>query len=100
MPQNYPFDLLANGVVRIDVKAASMCANKYFSYALHKAAPCCDLYILVEIRENEPSKFYVVPSKNLRQKQVCMGLYKTVYEKYQNRFDYIDRYTNLFGEIE
>lgn len=100
MLQNYPFDLLVNNTVRVDVKYAKLNVGKYFSYALRKKYPTCDIYMLVEDHGGDDQRVYIVPSKFAVQTQICTGATSTKYSEYLDRYDYIDRFAWLFDQIE
>lgn len=100
MPQNYPYDLLVDDVVRVDVKFAHPSRSPegylYYSFALRKRHPTCDLYILAA-RDEERERVFVVPATRARQTQITMGGTHTAYERYLSRYDYIDRYRQMMS---
>lgn len=100
MLTNYPFDILINGVVRADVKFANLSkgdGGNYYSFALRKKYPTCDIYILVA--NSEPKKIYFVPACKCIQTQIGIGEHSSKYDKYLDRYDIIDQYLKLYSEI-
>lgn len=101
----FPYDLLVDGCVKIDVKAANISyvhGSKVRAYRLAKKQQTCDLYILCEVNDSgKVGDMYVVPSSMVSgQVQVEMGTASTIYEKYKNRFDLIDKMVGFYKSIE
>jgi len=102
MPQNHPFDLLINNYVKIDVKVSNLYHGEhgnFYSFALRKKYPSCDIYFLIAQKAEADSKIYILPSKNAIQLQISIGEHKSIYDKYLNRYDIIDQYLKLYSEI-
>lgn len=98
MPQNHPFDLLVNGLVKIDVKYSHLYrgpSGDFYSFALRKKYPSCDIYFLI----SEDSRAFIVPSKNVQQLQISVGKVHSKYEKYLWRYDIIDQLCNALSTI-
>ena len=96
----HPYDLLVDGCVKIDVKAANISYihdNKVRAYRIAKRQQTCDFYIFCEIDEDKLSCVYVVPSSKVSgQVQVEMGVIETSYAKYKNRYDLIQKTVNFY----
>ena len=100
MLTNYPFDILINDVVRVDVKFANLhtaLVGNYYSFALRKKYPTCDIYML--IANSEPKRIYIIPACKCHQTQIGIGEVSSIYDKYLNRYDIIDQYLKLYSEI-
>lgn len=103
MTTNFPYDILANGCVKIDVKASRLFrgdGNAYYSFNLrHKAT--CDIYILFTVDEdNNILDTYIIPSKFVMQKkQIAIGEIQTKYSRYRDRWEYVKRYSDFFGAV-
>lgn len=101
MATRHPYDLLVNGNIKIDVKAA----NKYtspigwssYSFNLEKKNPTCDIYI---IRCLQDDKTLVIPSKFLKQSQLCITDKESKYDKFKDRWDYIKKYDDFYNSIK
>lgn len=102
MAQNYPYDLLVNHVVKVDVKYSNLYhgpQGNFYSYALRKKYPTCDIYMLIANADNQQKLIYLLPSKDAIQLQIGIGEHKSIYDKYLNRYDIIDQYLKLYSEI-
>ena len=102
MAQNYPYDLLVNHVVKVDVKYSNLYHGRqgnFYSYALRKKYPTCDIYMLIANSDSGEKKIYILPSKDAIQLQIGIGEYSSIYDKYLNRYDIIDQYLKLYSEI-
>lgn len=95
MPQNYPYDLLVNGVVKIDVKYSNLycgSAGNFYAFSLRKKYPTCDIYALIADDKKSP-KIYFVPAPEANQTQISIGEKNSIYSKWFERYDLIDKYT-------
>lgn len=99
----YPYDLLVDGCVKIDVKAANVSyvrGSKIRAYRIAKRQQTCDFYILCEVDGDQVSNVYVVPSvKVTGQIQVEMGDASTMYAKYRDRYDFIQKTVEFYDSI-
>lgn len=94
----HPFDLLANGVVKIDVKTAKAYEYKggrFHTIGLNKEYATCDFYVVVLLDESgELEKTLIVPSHHIRVKTLTIGA-KSDFDKYINRWDLIITFSNV-----
>ena len=100
MVQNYPFDLLVNGNVKIDVKVAkpyiSNINSTYHTFNLYKKYASCDVYICVCLTvEEEIERVLIIPSSELKITQLSIGK-DSYYNKFNERFDYISKYSDFY----
>lgn len=104
MPQNFPYDLLVDGALKIDVKASSLYRGKngnFYSYNLEKPYATCDIYILMLIKNYEVKDILVVPSKFvMTNTQISVGEFKSKYYKYSQKWDYMDEYLNFLEAVK
>ena len=93
MSTRYPYDLYVNGCVKVDVKTAHPTKTsgtaKCYSFGLSKKCPTCDVYFLLALTPNG-EKVYIVPS-SINQTQICMGEGASIYDKYRDRYDIVQR---------
>lgn len=94
MAQNFPYDLLVDNSVKIDVKASKLYRGKngdFFSYNLEKTFATCDFYILFEVGdEGDISRVMVLPSNYvIAQNQISVGVVKSKYHKFTDKWDLI-----------
>lgn len=102
MSQNYPYDLLINSAVKIDVKFSNLYHGQhghFYSFALRKKYPTCDVYMMIANADDGEKKVYILPSKDVSQIQIAIGENSSIYEKYRDRYDIIDQYLKLYSEI-
>lgn len=97
MSQNYPYDLLVNGSIKIDVKASRIYHSEkgsFYSFNIDKPFATCDIYILLTVEENGDVKdYYIVPSKAVfNNTQISIGLKTSKYDAYKNNWDSLLRY--------
>ena len=104
MLQNYPFDLLINDVVKADVKFANLYRSKdgygFYSFALRKPYPTCDVYILIAHSQDGENKIFIVPSSDANQQQISIGEHNSIYDRYLMRMDIIRNYEAAFKAVE
>lgn len=104
MTTKHPYDLLINDNVKIDVKVSRYYNGendcKFHSYNLEKKYHNCDIFICVGIGEDEEmEKILIIPSKYLMgKKQLSTGV-KSIYDRFDKKFDYIDKYIDFYNEI-
>lgn len=103
MPQNFPYDLLVDGCVKVDVKASHLYRGKngdFYCYGLAKPFATCDAYILITLDDGaNAEKFMVVPSKFVvKNKQISVGSSRSKYDKYTDRWDYIKTMVDFWNE--
>jgi hypothetical protein len=101
MSQNYPFDLLINDNIKIDIKTSNLykgSKGSYYTFNLEKRYATCDIYICVCVENNNIKKTLIIPSKDLRLTQLSIGK-KSIYDKYIDRYDYIQKYDYLYKNI-
>lgn len=103
MPVKHPYDLLVNDAVKIDVKTGSRFhyskTNYYFSFNLEKKNATCDLYVILCKGEGkELEKTLIIPSKVLRQTQLCIGV-RSKFDEYKDRWDYIQQFSDFYKSI-
>ena len=100
MPQNFPYDLLVDGAVKIDVKVSRLYRGQhgsFYSFNLEKPYATCDIYILVTLEDDRSIKdFYVVPSKFVsHHSQIGMGENTSKYERFRQRWEYLQQYVDF-----
>lgn len=103
MSVKHPYDLLVNGAIKIDVKAARRyyySEDSYFyTFNLEKANATCDLYICWCINnKNLTDKFLIIPSKELKFTQLSIGVVSR-YDKYIDRWDLIEKYDQFYKRL-
>lgn len=96
----HPYDLLVNGCVKIDVKAANTSLIRgcpVHAYRLAKRQHTCDFYIFHEI---DTTISYVVPAHLCREQvQVEMGIGSRKYEPYKEAWELIGKAVDFYKAL-
>lgn len=103
MSTKFPYDLLINGTVKVDVKAGHAYMmrgeSRVHSFGINKKEPTCDIYIILALSENEYiERTFIIPSHHLKVISLCIGA-ESKYNRFVDRWDYIDQYTQFFKQI-
>jgi hypothetical protein len=102
MSTKHPYDLLVNGTVKVDVKTGSayiMRGSRVHSFAINKKEPTCDIYIVMALSElGGIERSFIIPSHHLKVISLCIGA-DSKYNRFINRWDYIDQYTDFFKRV-
>jgi len=104
MPQNFPYDLLVNDSVKVDVKASRLyrgkCGN-FYSFNLEKPFCTCDIYVLRLIDDSgNESDTLVVPSAHVSTNtQISVGETTSKYRKYSQKWQYITNYCRFMESV-
>lgn len=101
----FPYDILVNGRVKIDVKTGRKVeskAGKYYTFNLEKKQQTCDVCIAVCINsEKEVEKVYVIPASVMNGKtQLSVGLNHSKYDCYLNKFWIVKTLDKAMEELE
>lgn len=105
MAQNFPYDLLVDDCVKIDVKASNLYRGPngdFYTFNLEKPYATCDIYILFALPEVDGNRrdVYVVPSKFvIAQKQISMGVSKSKYHRFKDGWGYISAISDFWSGI-
>ena len=103
MKAGYPYDLLVNDNIKIDVKSSRMYQGKHnmYTFNLEKRFPTCDIFVAYCIdEENRIIRTYVVPSKVLSGiTQLSIGISKSKYDIYLDKWDVLLKYDEFYGSF-
>lgn len=104
MSQNFPYDLLVDNCIKIDVKASRLYRGKlgnFYSFNLEKNYATCDFFLLLAISDEDTiEKRMVVPSKNvLANNQISVGEHKSKYYQFIDRFDLIETASEFWNNL-
>ena len=102
MSQNFPYDLLVDDCVKVDVKASHLYHGPngdFYTFNLEKDYATCDIYILFALSESDESSIFIVPSKFvIAQNQISMGVLQSKYHRFKDRWDYISALSDFWAE--
>jgi len=102
MTTKYPFDLLVNNNISIDVKAARPVYNgeRIYVVGLNKKYATCDLYLILLLDETDNvEKTLIIPGNKLKQTSLNLGR-NLKYNQYIDRWDYIDQYSKFYESLK
>lgn len=104
MAQNFPYDLLVDDSVKIDVKASHLYRGKngnFYTFNLEKDYATCDIYLLFAINDkNDRVMTFIVPSKFvISQCQISIGELKSKYHRFIDRWDYIETASSFWDSV-
>lgn len=95
-PVRYPYDLLVEDGVKVDVKCGKLYHGKqgdYYTFNLEKSKPTCDLFVCFCVDNDVVQKFYVIPSFVLSGKtQLSIGKIGSKYTRYLLNWDCLQKY--------
>lgn len=102
----YPYDLLTNGNIKVDVKASKRVRHKesnfpYHTFNLEKREPTCDIFMFYCLDNNmEVEKRVIIPSCLLSGKtQVGMGGLSK-WDAYIDKWEYFDMYDKFYDSVK
>lgn len=100
----FPYDLLIDDCVKIDVKASHLYRGKngnFYTFNLEKDYATCDMYILFAINDaNDISETFVIPSKFVVSKsQISIGEHASKYHRFVDKWEYIDGLSKYWDGI-
>lgn len=101
MSTRYPYDLIANKHIKIDVKVGRLYANKnvsFYTFNLEKKFPTCDIFVCYCInKEENTEKVYIIPSKIMYGKtQLSIGVKNSIYDCYKDKWSIIKQYDDFY----
>ena len=103
MPNKHPYDLLVNDNIKIDSKVSKAIKRdkySYYTFNLEKKNPTCDIYVAFCVDDYlNPIKTYVIPSKFLHLSQLSIGIHKSKYDVFLDRWDYIDVFDKFYKQL-
>lgn len=103
MPQNFPYDLLVNNSIKIDVKASRLykgTTGRFYAFNLEKPYATCDLYILYLENNNAIKDILIIPSKFvIKNTQISIGEINSKYYKFSQKWEYMADYANFTETI-
>lgn len=103
MPQNFPYDLLVDDCVKIDVKVSRLyegAAGNFYSFNLEKPFCTCDIYVLRLMQKSGTISSLIVPSKFVpTNTQISVGEKNSKYHRFLEKWDFINDYIAFFDSV-
>lgn len=104
MAQNFPYDLLLNDCVKVDVKASKLYRGElgnFYTFNLEKPYATCDFYLLLTVDDdNTINRKMVVPSNQvISNNQISVGEHKSKYHQYTDRIDLLETASSFWSGL-
>lgn len=103
MPVRYPYDLLVDDCIKVDVKSGNLCHGKtgdFYTFNLEKKNPTCDIFFCYCLEGKSIVKVYVIPSFILGgKKQLSIGKSKSKYDVFREDWDVFNEYTRFNNQF-
>lgn len=104
MSQNFPYDLLVDDCIKVDVKASRLYKGKmgnFYSFNLEKSFATCDFFLLLAVNDDGTiQRKMVVPSKYvIANNQISVGEHKSKYHQFTDRFDLIETASEFWQNL-
>lgn len=102
MSTKYPFDLLVNDKIRIDVKGSNphiSRGSRVHTVGINKKYATCDLYLIFALDEYENiERTFIIPGCDLRVTSMNFGK-DSIYNIYLNRWDLFKKYNDFYNNL-
>lgn len=99
--KKYPYDILVNGNIKVDVKCSNLYHGQegsYYTFNLEKSKPTCDIYVCYCLADKQVDRVYVIPSCVLSGKtQLSIGVNKSKYNKYMGKWEIFLHYDEFYS---
>lgn len=100
----FPYDLLVDNSVKIDVKATSVHyhfgGSRCHTFSLSKKQPTCDIYVLIALdEEKDIERTLIIPSHLNLPVTLNIGR-ESKYNVYEDRWEYIPEYVEFYESIK
>jgi hypothetical protein len=101
----YPYDILVNRNVKVDVKVSRLFNNygnaKYHTFNMEKKEQTCDVFVFYCINQNdEIEKTLIIPASVISgKKQLSIGK-SSMYDKYIDQWRFISDYNKFMTELQ
>lgn len=104
MTTKFPYDLLIDDCVKVDVKASRLyhCdEGNYYAFNLDKEYSTCDFYLLLAVNDdNSINRRMIVPSNLvICNSKISVGETKSKYHKYSDRFDLLETASAFWTDL-
>lgn len=104
MSQNFPYDLLVDDCVKIDVKTSRLYKGKqgdFYSFNLGKKFAACDVFFLIALNDdNTINRIMIVPFKAVfNNNQISVGRFISKYDKFIDKWEYISNLSEFWSGV-
>lgn len=99
----YPYDVIANRNIKIDVKSSHLynCkSGSFYTFNLEKKNPTCDIFVCYCIDNEGLIRTYVIPSCVLSGiTQLSIGSISSKYDKYKDNWQLVHKYDEFYKRM-
>jgi len=103
MSCKYPFDILVNDKISIDVKSAKVYlshGSRVHTVGINKKYATCDLYLIFALDESENiERTFIVPGCDIRVTSMNFGE-NSKYNMYLNKWDLLKKYDDFYNNLD
>lgn len=103
MPVRYPYDLLAENGIKVEVKCGNIYHGSngdFYTFNLEKSKPTCDIFVCYCLDGDEVRKIYVIPSRVLNgNTQLSIGKHKSKYDKFLDKWNCFQSYADFYEKM-
>jgi len=102
MTTRYPFDILVNGKISIDVKVAKAYmsrGSRCHTIGINKKYAACDLYLIFALDEDgNIERTFIIPGCDLKITSMNFGK-NSIYNIYLDKWDYLKKYDDFYKNL-
>jgi hypothetical protein len=100
MTTKYPYDLLVNEHIKVEVKVGRPYMlkgeSRVHTFRTSKRHATCDLYLIFALDESEEvERLFIIPGCELKIVTLCIGK-NSKYNKYIDRWDLVDKFNEFY----
>ncbi|MCB2310675.1 hypothetical protein LGL55_06000 [Clostridium tagluense] len=102
MSCKYPFDILVNDKISIDVKSAKVYlshGSRVHTVGINKKYATCDIYLIFALDEDENiERTFIIPGCDLKVTSMNFGK-DSIYNAYLDRWDLLKKYDDFYNNL-
>jgi len=100
---NFPYDLLVDDCVKVDVKVSNLFTGRtgnFYSCNLEKPYFTCDIYLVYLLENNKVKDVLVIPGKTVATNtQISIGEKNSKYYAYRDRWDLFEKFLEFYKKV-
>ncbi len=102
-PPRYPYDVLAESNIKIDVKVGRLYRGKsgsFYTFNLEKEKPTCDIFVCYCVDGTRDNTVFIIPSCVLSGKtQLSIGEIISKYDNYIDCWELVNTYKSFYANM-
>lgn len=103
-PPRYPYDVLVNDSIKIDVKCGNLVkgeTGEYYTFRLGKEMPTCDIFVCFCVNKDIAEKVYIIPSCAVSGLvQLSIGKNESKYNQYLAMWVIVRQYNEFYKNMK